>query len=112
MVRVKVNDKELLIATDLEIEAGFIALIYRYRWQIERFFKWMKSILGNRHLMAESPKDLPSRLTARSLHDVDPSLNAVVVNPTRIPAALIGSGFFHDFRRFAAPTMPNTSDIA
>ena len=39
----------------LEIEAALIALIYRYRWQIELFCKWMKSILGNRHLMAESP---------------------------------------------------------
>ena len=47
--------KELLLATDLEIEAELIALIYRYRWQIELFFKWMKNILGNRHLMAESP---------------------------------------------------------
>jgi hypothetical protein len=56
VVKVKVDDKELLIATDLEIEAELIALIYRYRWQIELFFKWMKSILGNRHLMAESPE--------------------------------------------------------
>ena len=29
--------------------------IYCYRWQIELFFKWMKSSLGNRHLIAESP---------------------------------------------------------
>ncbi len=35
-----------------------IALIYRYRRQIELLFKWMKSILGNRHLMAESPEGL------------------------------------------------------
>jgi Transposase DDE domain len=56
VVKVKVDGKELLIATDLEIEAELIALIYRYRWQIELFFKWMKSILGNRHLMAESPE--------------------------------------------------------
>ena len=55
MVKVAVDGKELLLATDLEIEAELIALIYRYRWQIELFFKWMKSILGNRHLMAESP---------------------------------------------------------
>jgi hypothetical protein len=39
MVRVKVNGKELLIAIDLEIETELIALIYRDRWQIERFFK-------------------------------------------------------------------------
>lgn len=56
VVKVAVDDKELLLATDLEIEAELIALIYRYRWQIELFFKWMKSILGNRHLMAESPE--------------------------------------------------------
>ncbi len=56
VVRVEVEGKELLLATDLEIEAELIALIYRYRWQIELFFKWMKSILGCRHLMAESPE--------------------------------------------------------
>ena len=56
VVKVEVDGKELLLATDLEIEAELISLIYRYRWQIELFFKWMKSILGNRHLMAESPE--------------------------------------------------------
>jgi hypothetical protein len=55
VVRVEVDGKQLLLATDLEIEAELIALIYRYRWQIELFFKWLKSILGCRHLMAESP---------------------------------------------------------
>ena len=35
VVKVEVDGKELLLATDLEIEAELIALIYRYRWQIE-----------------------------------------------------------------------------
>ena len=56
VVRVEVDGKALLLATDLEIEAELIALICRYRWQIELFFKWLKSILGCRHLMAESPE--------------------------------------------------------
>jgi IS4 transposase len=56
VVRVEVDGEELLLATDLEIEAELIALIYRYRWLIELFFKWMKSILDCRHLMAESPE--------------------------------------------------------
>jgi hypothetical protein len=56
VVKVEVDGKELLLATDLEIEAELIALIYRYRWQVELFFKWLKSILGCRHLMAESPE--------------------------------------------------------
>jgi hypothetical protein len=55
VVRVEVDGKQLLLATDLEIEAELVALIYRYRWQIELFFKWLKSILGCRHLLAESP---------------------------------------------------------
>lgn len=55
VVRVEVDGKPLLLATDLDIEAELIALIYRYRWQIELFFKWLKSILGCRHLLAESP---------------------------------------------------------
>ena len=42
------------LATDLVIEAELVALIYRSRWRIELFFKSMKSILGNPHLMAES----------------------------------------------------------
>ena len=56
VVKIQVDGKTLLVATDLEIEAELVALIYRYRWQIELFFKWMKSILGCRHLMAESPR--------------------------------------------------------
>jgi len=56
VVKVEVDGKTLLLATDLSLEAELIALIYRYRWQIELFFKWFKSILGCRHLMAESPE--------------------------------------------------------
>lgn len=55
LVKVEVDGKQLLLATDLELAAELIALIYRYRWQIELFFKWMKCILGCRHLLAESP---------------------------------------------------------
>jgi hypothetical protein len=56
VVQVEVDNKTLLIATDLTIEAELIALIYHYRWQVELFFKWLKSILRCRHLMAESPE--------------------------------------------------------
>ena len=55
VVKVEVDGKPLLLVTDQEMEAELIALIYRYRWQVELFFKWLKSILGCRHLMAESP---------------------------------------------------------
>ena len=54
LVTVEVDGHTLQIVTDLDIEAELIALIYRYRWQVELFFKWLKCILGCRHLLAES----------------------------------------------------------
>ncbi len=46
----------LLIATNLlEVPAEVIALIYRYRWTIEIFFRFFKQILGCRHLLSAYP---------------------------------------------------------
>jgi hypothetical protein len=59
LVRVPTQDGELLLVTHkarAELSAELIALIYRYRWRIELFFKWLKCILGCRHWLAESPR--------------------------------------------------------
>jgi hypothetical protein len=46
----------LLIATNLlDLPAWIIALIYRYRWTIEVFFRFFKHILGCRHLLSRDP---------------------------------------------------------
>jgi hypothetical protein len=46
----------LLLATDrLELAAELVALAYRFRWSVELFFRWIKCILGCRHLLANSP---------------------------------------------------------
>ena len=37
-----------------ELSAGEVALLYKQRWQIELFFRWVKCILGCRHWLAES----------------------------------------------------------
>jgi len=37
-----------------ELSGELVALLYRYRWQVELFFRWIKCILGNRHWLAES----------------------------------------------------------
>ena len=43
----------LLIATNLlDLPAWIIALIYRYRWTIEVFFRFFKHVLGCRHLLS------------------------------------------------------------
>ena len=45
-----------------DLPAELIGLIYRYRWQIELFFKWFKMILGPRHWFAESPRGVAIQL--------------------------------------------------
>jgi hypothetical protein len=55
LVRVEADGHSFLLFTDREdLAAELVALIYRYRWQIELFFKWIKCILGCRHWLAES----------------------------------------------------------
>jgi hypothetical protein len=45
------SDGQIRIATDLlDVPAEIIALIYRYRWSIELFFRFFKQLLGCRHL--------------------------------------------------------------
>ena len=44
-----------LVTTREDLSAELIGLIYRQRWQIELFFKWIKTILNCRHWLAESP---------------------------------------------------------
>jgi IS4 transposase len=57
LVRVRLADLELDLVTNLvSLSAEQIALIYRHRWQVEVFFKWLKCILGCEHWLAESPQ--------------------------------------------------------
>ena len=41
-----------LITDKLDLAAELVALAYRFRWQIELFFRWLKCILGCRHLLS------------------------------------------------------------
>lgn len=44
----------LLVTNRLDLEAWLLALAYQYRWQVELFFRWLKCVLGCRHLLSES----------------------------------------------------------
>jgi hypothetical protein len=45
----------LLLVTDrMDLDAELVALGYRFRWSVELFFRWLKRIVGMRHLIAES----------------------------------------------------------
>jgi hypothetical protein len=55
----------LRLATNLSAgvaPAELIAVMYRRRWQIEGFFKWLKCLLGCRHWLAESQRGVTLQL--------------------------------------------------
>jgi hypothetical protein len=47
-------DLLFLCTNRLDLPAEMVALAYKHRWTIELFFRWLKSILGCRHLLATS----------------------------------------------------------
>lgn len=49
--------QDLVVATNLlDVPAEVIALIYQHRWQIELFFRFLKHVLGCRHLFSQNPQ--------------------------------------------------------
>jgi hypothetical protein len=65
LVEIRTPDQHILLVTNLRVEkasATLIGLIYRKRWAIELFFRWIKCILGCRHLFAESPEGVAIQL--------------------------------------------------
>lgn len=49
----------IMLATNLkadQLAAGDAALLYKHRWQVEYFFRWVKCLMGCGHWLAESPR--------------------------------------------------------
>ena len=47
--------QDIVLATNLlDVPADVIVLLYRFRWLIELFFRWLKCVLSCRHLLSES----------------------------------------------------------
>lgn len=56
---------ELWLLTDrLDLPADLVALAYRYRWTVELFFRWMKSVLGARHLISRKQNGVTLQMYA------------------------------------------------
>lgn len=56
---------ELWLLTDrLDLPADLVALAYRYRWTVELFFRWMKSVLGARHLVSRKENGVTLQMYA------------------------------------------------
>lgn len=59
LVEVQRQGHRLLLVTNHSVatlSTELVALVYRRRWDIELFFRWIKCILGTRHFFAESPQ--------------------------------------------------------
>ncbi len=53
------EERSIVLATTLSAEEAppdLLGQLYRQRWQVEMFFRWLKCILGCRHWLAESPR--------------------------------------------------------
>lgn len=56
---------ELRLATNVPLAqapAELVSVMYRRRWQVEGFFKWLKCLLGCRHWLAESRRGVTVQL--------------------------------------------------
>jgi hypothetical protein len=65
VVEIRTVEQHLFLVTNLPVEqasAALVGLIYRKRWDIELFFRWIKCILGCRHFFAESPPGVAIQL--------------------------------------------------
>jgi len=65
VVEIRTLEQHLFLVTNLPVDqasAALVGLIYRKRWDIELFFRWIKCILGCRHFFAESPEGVTLQL--------------------------------------------------
>lgn len=59
----KIN--ELWLVTDrLDLDADLLAIAYRYRWSIELFFRWLKCVLGAKHLISHKQNGVALQMYA------------------------------------------------
>jgi len=48
------DDRWVLATNAHALSAELIAIAYHHRWQIELFFRWLKCVIGCKHLLAEN----------------------------------------------------------
>jgi len=56
------NHCEVVLLTDvLDVPAYVVGALYRQRWVIELFFRWLKVLAGFRHLISQSPRGITTQ---------------------------------------------------
>lgn len=66
-----------LLTNRIDLDPELIGLVYRYRWQIELFFRWLKVMLDFRHFFSEHPNGLALQMGAAVIGTL---LLALVIN--------------------------------
>lgn len=65
LVEVRGEKEPLRLLSSLEVEelpAQAVAVLYRQRWMVELFFRWLKCLLGCRHWLAESARGVSMQI--------------------------------------------------
>jgi hypothetical protein len=52
----------VILTSCLDLPAELIALIYKHRWQVELFFRWLKCMAHLEHFYSESPQGMTLQL--------------------------------------------------
>lgn len=56
---------QLWLVTDrFDLDADLVAIAYRYRWSVELFFRWLKCVLGTRHLVSHNQNGVALQMYA------------------------------------------------
>lgn len=53
-----------LLTNRTDLDADLVGLVYRYRWQIELFFRWLKCLANFNHFFSEQPDGLALQIGA------------------------------------------------
>lgn len=65
LITMRREGRLIRLATTLrDADAVELCMLYRYRWEIETFFKWLKVILGTRGFLGESQNAVTAQLYA------------------------------------------------
>lgn len=61
----RTGPNQLWLLTDrLDLPADLVALAYRHRWSVELFFRWLKCVLGSRHLISHQHNGITMQMYA------------------------------------------------
>mgnify|MGYP002064886948 CR=1 FL=1 len=58
VIRGEGGKRDVVLLTNLDLPAEVIGQLYRYRWQVELFFRWFKCVLGCTHWLSQTRSGL------------------------------------------------------